>query len=33
MADSAYEYLLKGWLQTNKTEPRLLDMCMFPACA
>jgi hypothetical protein len=31
MADSAYEYLLKGWLQTNKTENNLLDMCK-PSC-
>jgi hypothetical protein len=27
MADSTYEYLLKGWLQTNRTEQHLLDMC------
>lgn len=26
-ADSAYEYLLKQWLMTNKTESHFLDMC------
>ena len=26
-ADSAYEYLLKQWLQTGRTESRYLDMC------
>ena len=26
-ADSAYEYLLKQWLMTGKTEQNLLDMC------
>lgn len=26
-ADSAYEYLLKQWLMTNKTEGHFLDMC------
>lgn len=26
-ADSAYEYLLKQWLMTGKTEGRFLDMC------
>ena len=25
-ADSTYEYLLKMWLQTGKTEPWLLNM-------
>ena len=27
MADSAYEYFLKEWLLTGKTEQRYLDMC------
>jgi hypothetical protein len=27
-ADSTYEYFLKGWLQTNRTEDRLRDLCM-----
>ena len=26
-ADSAYEYLLKQWLQSGRSEPRYLDMC------
>ena len=26
-ADSAYEYLLKQWLMTGKTEQKFLDMC------
>lgn len=26
-ADSAYEYFLKQWLLTGKTERRFLDMC------
>jgi hypothetical protein len=28
-ADSAYEYLLKQWLMTGKTEPKSRDLCMF----
>ncbi len=28
MADSAYEYLLKLWLMSGRTEDRYLDMCM-----
>ncbi len=31
MADSAYEYLLKQWLMTGRTEPKFLDMCMQPS--
>jgi hypothetical protein len=27
LGDSAYEYLLKGWLQTGKKEEWLWDMC------
>jgi hypothetical protein len=30
MGDSAYEYLLKQYLLTGRTETRLLDMCMSP---
>jgi hypothetical protein len=26
-ADSAYEYFLKQWLLSNRTETRLRDMC------
>lgn len=26
-ADSAYEYLLKQWLMTGRTEKKFLDMC------
>jgi mannosyl-oligosaccharide alpha-1,2-mannosidase len=28
--DSAYEYLLKQWLLTGKTEPKSRDLCNFP---
>lgn len=28
-ADSAYEYLLKQWLLTGKTEPKSRDLCKF----
>src|ERR1700761_7895600 len=28
LADSAYEYFLKGYLMTSRIEKRLLDMCM-----
>ena len=27
MADSAYEYFLKEWLLTGRTEQKYLDMC------
>jgi hypothetical protein len=27
LADSAYEYFLKGYLLTGRSEKRLLDMC------
>lgn len=27
LADSAYEYLLKGYLQSGQTEKHLLQMC------
>lgn len=27
MADSAYEYFLKQWLLTDRTEQKYLDMC------
>jgi hypothetical protein len=26
-ADSAYEYFLKQWLLSNRTETKFLDMC------
>ena len=26
-ADSAYEYLLKLWVMTGRTEPKFLDLC------
>lgn len=29
MADSTYEYLLKQWLQSGRTETRYLDMCAY----
>ena len=29
-ADSAYEYLLKEWLMTGRTEKKFLDMCKSP---
>lgn len=32
-ADSAYEYLLKQWLMTGRTEPKFLDMYMRSADA
>jgi hypothetical protein len=28
-ADSGYEYLLKQWILTNRTEPRFREMCSF----
>jgi hypothetical protein len=28
LADSGYEYLLKGYLLSGRSETRLLDMCM-----
>ena len=31
MADSAYEYFLKEWLLTGRTEQRYLEMCTLPA--
>ncbi len=27
LADSAYEYLIKLWLMTDRTESKYLDMC------
>lgn len=30
LADSAYEYLLKGYLMSGRTETRLRDMCELP---
>ncbi len=27
MADSAYEFFLKAWLLTGRTEQKYLDMC------
>ena len=28
LSDSGYEYLLKGYLMSGKSESRLLEMCM-----
>jgi mannosyl-oligosaccharide alpha-1,2-mannosidase len=29
-ADSAYEYMLKQWLLSGRTDTKARDLCMFP---